>query len=105
MGGGRGLALVMAQSPFYCPSPPRPASAQPRQSADGPGKEYGPPQRHPRPKGRHDTLFDPLCGCSETHCGSYSSSVFLFVQMMVTDQVLAFLKPLHLVSNYCADGF
>src|SRR5438128_6204746 len=32
------------------------ACAQPRQSADGPGKEYGPPQRYPRPKGRYDTL-------------------------------------------------
>ena len=38
------------------PSPPRPACAQPRQSADGPGKEYGPPQRYPRPKGRYDTM-------------------------------------------------
>src|SRR5215467_13633545 len=28
----------MAQSPFYCPSPPRPARAQPRQSADGLGR-------------------------------------------------------------------
>src|SRR6478609_192480 len=45
----------MAQSPFYCPAPPRPASAQSRQSADGPRREYGPPQRHPRPKGRYDT--------------------------------------------------
>jgi hypothetical protein len=38
------------------PSPPRPACAQPRQSADGPGKEYRPPQRYPRPKGRYDTM-------------------------------------------------
>src|SRR6478609_10395045 len=45
----------MAQSPFYCPAPPRPASAQSRQSADGPRREYGPPQRYPRPKGRYDT--------------------------------------------------
>src|SRR6266576_2433783 len=36
----------MAPSPYCCPSPPRPACAQPRQSATGPGKEYGPPQRY-----------------------------------------------------------
>jgi hypothetical protein len=30
--------------------------AQPRQSTDGPGEEYGPPQRYPRPNGRYDTL-------------------------------------------------
>src|SRR5439155_24688457 len=40
----------------FCPSPPRPARPQPRQSADGPGKEHGPPQRYLRPKGRYDTL-------------------------------------------------
>src|SRR4030088_401672 len=38
MSGGRGLALVMAPSPFCCPSPPQAASVQPRQSAGGPGR-------------------------------------------------------------------
>src|ERR1700737_3567640 len=46
----------MTPSPYCCPSPPRPAGTQPRQSADQPGKEYGPPQRYPHPKGRYDTL-------------------------------------------------
>src|SRR6516162_7368702 len=44
----------MAQSPFLLP--PRPARAQPRRSADGPGTEDRPLPRHPRPKGRYDTL-------------------------------------------------
>src|SRR3977135_661425 len=30
---------------------------------DGPGKEYGPPQRYPRPKGKYDTL----CPFSRPH--------------------------------------
>ena len=30
---------------------------------DGPGKEYGPPQRYPRPNGRYDTL----CPFSRPH--------------------------------------
>src|SRR5262249_25633158 len=34
----------------------RPAYAPPRKSADGSGKECGPPQRSPRPKGGYDTL-------------------------------------------------
>src|SRR4030088_688542 len=38
MSGGRGLALVMAPSLFCGPSPRRPASVQPRQSAGGPGR-------------------------------------------------------------------
>jgi hypothetical protein len=57
----RGFAVVMALSPYCCPSPPRPAV--PRQSADRPGKENGPPQRYPRPKGRYDTL----CPFSRPH--------------------------------------
>src|ERR1039458_8362251 len=56
---GRGFAVVMAPSPYCCPSPPRPACAQPRQSADGPEKEYGPPQRFRCRKGRYDTLSLP----------------------------------------------
>src|SRR5438034_7143768 len=30
-----------APSPYGCPSPPRPVCAQPRRTADEPGKEYG----------------------------------------------------------------
>src|SRR5207253_10064315 len=53
----------MAPSPYCCPSPPRPACAQPRQSTNGPGKKYGPQKRYPRPKGRYDTL----CPFSRPH--------------------------------------
>jgi hypothetical protein len=49
----------MAPSPYYSPSPPQTAYAQPRQSADGPEKKYGPPQRFRRRKGRYDILSLP----------------------------------------------
>src|SRR6516162_4635105 len=46
----------MAPSPYHRASSPRPAGAQPRLSADGTGREYGPSQRYLRPKGKYDTL-------------------------------------------------
>ena len=49
------------------PAPPRPAGAQPRESADGPGKEYGSP-----------TLA--LCvgiGCSELTLGAEEAGFWL----------------------------
>src|ERR1700738_4459464 len=54
--GGAALEWCMPQVRFVAPPPPRPAGTQPRQSADRPGKEYGPPQRYPPPNGRYDTL-------------------------------------------------
>src|SRR6478609_1342981 len=50
--------LLGAELPGFVRGNPPSSTApgtQPRQSADGPGNEYGPPQRYPRPKGRYDT--------------------------------------------------
>src|SRR6202521_1444840 len=35
---GRGFAVVMARSPYYCAPPRRPAKARSQPSANGPGK-------------------------------------------------------------------